>query len=174
MIDINDNDIRNIIQQHYLNMRDAIKVGLNGHLVQKSFEELLGSVTLTDSWRPTHISRLAVKTLTDQSIHYVLRTKQIRRAHGQVMGRIERYDRTIEILTGQCEPFEAWWPFFLEHDKTILITRTEHNDKVVFDINNMIELPPWNECLFENGSKSIKIRKNAEISWLMENRNKLM
>jgi len=167
-------EIKPLLHKHYLNMRNAVQAGLNGHLVQKSFEELLGAITLTDSWRPTHISRLAVKTLTDQSIHYVLRTKQIRRAHGQVMGRIERYDRTIEILTGQCEPFEVWWPFFLEHDKTVLITRSEHNNKVVFDINDMIELPPWNENLFENGSKSIKIRKGAEISWLMENRNKFM
>ena len=163
-MEINE-ELKTIIQSHYMNMRSAIAAGMNCHLVQKSFEELIGAVTKKNSWRSTHISRDAYTALRDQTVHYVTTAKRIRRAHGYVTGRLDRYDRTMMILKGPIAPFDEWYEFFLEHDKTVLILKEEHQPSASFDLNDMIPLPPWSEGLFEHGSKSVKIRKRKEVAW---------
>jgi hypothetical protein len=161
-------EIKSIIQAHYFNMRNALKAGMNGHLVQKSFEELLGGVTKENSWRSTHISMAAAKELSDQSIHYAVSAKRIRRAHGYVSGRLDRHTRTMQILSGSPKPFNEWYPFFLEHDKTVLILKEEHQPNTTSRLEDMIQLPPWEMGLFEHGSKSVKIRKRKEVVWIVE------
>ena len=133
-------EIKSIIQAHYFNMRNALRAGMNGHLVQKSFEELLGGVTKENSWRSTHISMAAAKELSDQSIHYAVTAKRIRRAHGYVPGRLDRHSRTMQILSGPRKTFDEWYPFFLEHDKTVLILKEEHQPNATSRLEDMKEI----------------------------------
>jgi len=155
-------EIQDLLHEHYLNLRKMLDAGVPRRGVQKSFEELVYSVIGKDSWRPTHISELAVREYVEGS------TRNIQRAHGVLGERMDRFDRTMLLLEGEELPFEVWWGFFLSHDKTVLITRKEHGSGKKFVEDELITLPEWNEGMFENSGFSVRIRKKTEGIWIRD------
>jgi len=137
-----------------------LKAGVPRRGVQKSFEELVYSVVGKDSWRPTHISKSAIREYVEGS------SRNLQRAHGVVGDRLDRYTRTMQLLEGDELDFETWWEYFILHDKTVLITRKEHGSGIKFNEKDLIELPTWTEGLFENSGFSVRIRKKTEGVWL--------
>ena len=161
-------EITELLHDHYLTMRNMIRAGFPRRGVQKSFEELVYSVMGKNSWRPTHISKLALSECVNGS------TRNIQRAHGILSDRMDRMDRTMNILTGSLMPFEVWWRFFTQHDKTILVTRKEHSSGQQFKKSDLIDLPSWEEDMFYNSGFSVKIRKKTEGMWLKEKHDKML
>ena len=156
---------KSALQYFYLAARELLARDVLPPLnVQRSFEAALAGVTGEDSWRPTHISKLAMMEAVNGSI------SNIQRAHGVLAGRLDRYDRTIDILTGAQREFDVWWEFYMQHDKTILITRGEHGSGKRFTEDELFELPLWAEGMFTNSGFSFKLRKKQELVWI---KNKL-
>ena len=155
-------DLRGLLHDHYLNLRKMLSVGVPRRGVQKSFEELVYSVIAVDSWRPTHVTPEAVREYVEGS------SKNLQRAHGVLGDRLGRYERTMMLLEGDELPFYAWWRFFTEHDKTVLITRKEHGSGRKFTEDELISLPAWEQGMFENSGFSVRIRKRTEGVWLQE------
>jgi hypothetical protein len=155
-------DIRNLLHEHYLNLRKMLSAGVPRRGVQKSFEDLVCSIIAEDSWRPTHVSQEAVREYVEGS------SKNIQRAHGVLGERLGRYERSIHLLEGDEMSFEDWWSFFMDHDKTVLITRKEHGSGQKFTEDNLIRLPNWERGMFENSGFSVRIRKRTEGVWLQE------
>ncbi len=153
-------NVKKLLHKHYINLRHMLSEGVPRRGVQKSFEELVYSIVGKDSWRPTHISELAVREYVEGT------TRNIQRAHGVLGERMDRFDRTMLLLEGEELPFEKWWSFFLSHDKTVLITRKEHGSGRKFTEDELITLPDWSEGMFENSGFSVRIRKKTEGVWL--------
>lgn len=152
-----------LLQDHYRNLRRMLEAGFPKRGVQKSFEELVYSVVGKDSWRPTHISNEALREYIEGS------SRNVQRAHGVVGNRLDRYVRTMNLLEKFPEMvFSAWWQYFTEHDKTVLITRKEHGAGRRFEFEELIPLPDWDNGLFENSGFSVRIRKKTEGVWLHE------
>lgn len=152
-----------LLHEHYRNLRKMLEAGFPKRGVQKSFEELAYSVVGKDSWRPTHISHKALQEYIEGS------SRNVQRAHGVVGDRLDRYVRTMNLLEKFPEMvFSAWWQYFTEHDKTVLITRKEHGTGKKFKFAELISLPDWKEGLFENSGFSVRIRKKTEGVWLQE------
>ena len=151
-----------VLHTFYLACRQAIQSGLPRRGVQRSFEEMIYSVVDDDAWRPTHISISALKECIAGN------TRAVQRAHGALGNRKDRFVRTLEILEGPCLEFSDWWSFFLEHDKTILITRQEHGSGKTFAESELIPTPEWSKGMFVNSGFSVKIRKRVEIVWMKE------
>ena len=152
-----------LLHNHYLNLRNMLAEGFPKRGVQKSFEELVYAVVGKDSWRPTHISKLALQEYAEGS------SRNVQRAHGVVGQRLDRYVRTMNLLEKfPTMVFSAWWQYFTEHDKTVLITRKEHGSGKKFKFEELIELPEWSEGLFENSGFSVRIRKKTEGVWLSQ------
>lgn len=149
-----------LLHDHYKNLRKMYKAGFPKRGVQKSFEELVYSVLGKDSWRPTHISKSALKEYCAGN------AKCIQRAHGVVPDRLDRIDRTMQIIQGEEKSFDEWWSFFVSQDKTILITRQEHSSGASYNYDSLIPLPGWEKDMFENSGFSVKIRKKTEGVWL--------
>jgi uncharacterized radical SAM superfamily Fe-S cluster-containing enzyme len=145
-----------------MSMRRKLQAGFSMRGVQKSFEELIYSVLGRESWRPTHISRQAI-------LEYVTgRKENIQRAHGALASRLDRHERTAILLdpTTDVVEFEVWWKFFLKHDKTVLITRSEHAAGKTLHKKILIELPDPSEQMFDNSGFSVRLRKKTEGVWL--------
>ena len=155
-----------LLHEHYLNLRKMLSAEFPKRGVQKSFEELVYSVVGKDSWRPTHISDKAL-------LEYIEGTsRNVQRAHVVVGKRLDRYVRTMNLLEKFPEMcFSDWWNYFIEHDKTVLITRKEHGSGKEFTFNELIPLPDWQEGLFENSGFSVKMRKKTEGVWLKNTYN---
>ena len=156
-----------LLQEHYLNLRKMLSAGFPKRGVQKSFEELVYSVVGKDSWRPTHISVGALNEYIEGS------SRNVQRAHGVVGERLDRYERTMNLLENFPEQdFDIWWEYFTNHDKTVLITRKEHGSGKRFLWDELIPLPDWQEGLFENSGFSVRMRKRSEGVWLKNTYNK--
>jgi hypothetical protein len=76
------------------------------------------------------------------------------------------------LLEGDELPFESWWKFFNDHDKTVLITRQEHGSGKKFTEAELLVLPHWDHGMFENSGFSVRIRKKTEGKWLHEQHQK--
>ena len=156
-----------LLHEHYRNLRKMLEAGFPKRGVQKSFEELVYSVVGKDSWRPTHISHEALNEYIEGS------SRNVQRAHGVVGNRLDRYVRTMNLLETFPEMvFSAWWQYFTEHDKTVLITRKEHGSGKKFKYEELIPLPDWSDNLFENSGFSVKVRKKSEGVWLQNTYDK--
>ena len=155
-------ELKSLLHDHYLNLRKMLPAGVPRRGVQKSFEELVYSVIAVDSWRPTHVTPEAVREYVEGS------SKNLQRAHGVLGDRLGRYERTMLLLEGDELPFDTWWRFFTEHDKTVLITRKEHGSGRKFTEDELISLPAWEKGMFENSGFSVRIRKKTEGVWLQE------
>ncbi|NDC23690.1 MAG: hypothetical protein EBZ49_06105 [Proteobacteria bacterium] len=149
------------LQNFYTSCRRLYSQGIvSKTCAQKSLEEVLCGFLGKHAWRPTHMSWSAAHEAISGN------TRNIQRAHGVLDGRLERYDRTLRLLEGPEHPFETWWPFFREHDATVMITRTEHSTGVRFKAPEMIRLPVEDPDMFVTSGFSLRMRKGKEISWL--------
>ena len=159
---------KHLLHDHYCNLRKMLEAGFPKRGVQKSFEELVYSVVGKNSWRPTHISNEALQEYVEGS------ARNVQRAHGVVGNRLDRYVRTMNLLEKFPEmAFPAWWQYFTEHDKTVLITRKEHGSGKKFNYEELITLPDWSEGLFENSGFSVRMRKKTEGVWLLNTYRKV-
>jgi hypothetical protein len=153
---------RETLQNLYLQMRELLQTEIVRPIcVQRAFEEILGGVFQKNHWRSTHI--------TDEAAEACIRGdhRMVQRAHGAFSDRLSRYERTIEILTGDELYFDEWFAFYSFHDRTVLMTRAEHGTGEVFDENTLLRIPA-NSDLFVNSGMSFKVRKKTEIPWLVE------
>jgi len=148
------------VHDFYLNMRNLLAEGIPRRGVQRAFEELIYSVVGKDSWRPTHITKRALK-------EYVEKTNlKIQRAHGTYRDRLDRFDRTLQLLEGPEMEFSDWWKFFLYHDKTVLMTRAEHGSAKKPDEADLVTTPDFELGMFENSGFNARIRKKVELVWM--------
>ena len=154
--------MKELLHNHYLNLRAMLQADVPPRGVQKSFEELVYSIVGRNSWRPTHISPTAVLEYVDGT------SRNIQRAHGATGDRLDRYIRTMNLLQGPELDFNSWWDYFIEHDKTVLITRKEHGSGKKFIGAELIPLPDWSLGMFENSGFSVRLRKKTEGKWLHE------
>lgn len=127
--------------------------------VQKSFEEVMIGFLGEDAWRPTHITRAALNELSNKS------HKNVQRAHGILEDRMDRYKRTMLILSGDEKHFDEWYKFYVENDVTILITRKEHAYNVKFTKQELIEIPQ-SLNLFGSTGFSFRFKKGSELDWV--------
>ena len=151
-----------VLHEFYLMCRKMLRSGIPRRGVQRGFEELIYSVVGKDSWRPTHVSVEALRACVNGD------RRSVQRAHGVLSDRKDRFDRTLDLLEGKEKSFEEWWPEFLHHDKTILITRSEHGSGKKFQKHDLIPTPDWNEGMFENSGFNVRIRKSVELVWMRE------
>lgn len=151
-----------ILHEFYLTCRNMLKSGIPRRGVQRGFEEVLYSIVGKDAWRPTHVSVNALKACVSGD------RRDVQRAHGSFEDRLDRFTRTLNLLEGPSMPFSQWWETFLEHDKTILITRQEHGSGKKFTAEELIPTPAWSEGMFENSGFNVKIRKRVELVWMKE------
>ena len=158
---MNDFDPK-VLHEFYLTCRKMLKSGIPRRGVQRGFEELVYSIVGKDSWRPTHVSVEALRACVSGD------RRAVQRAHGVLKDRKDRFDRTLDLLEGPEQPFDVWWPEFLHHDKTVLITRSEHGSGKKFRKSDLIPTPAWSEGMFENSGFSVKIRKRVELVWMRE------
>ena len=87
-IELSDN-VKKLLHKHYTNLRHMLSEGVPRRGVQKSFEELVYSIVGKDSWRPTHISELAVR-------------EYVEGATRNISEHTESWVREWIDLTGQC------------------------------------------------------------------------
>jgi hypothetical protein len=156
-----------VLQGHYLSCRRLLEVGLVAEtFAQKAFEEAIGGVLREDAWKPTHISYAAA--------HAAIKGDQkLQRAHGVIPGRLDRYVRTMSILKSPIKEFDAWWNFFLQNDRTVILTRSEHSSGVAYKESELILLPEPEHQMFTSSGYSFKLRKKKEILWIENHLMKL-
>lgn len=127
--------------------------------VQRSFESAIGGFQGDDVWRSTHITHQAVQAIADGNYRIV------QRAHGVLGDRLDRYDRTITVLTEPVKPFQEWWSFWQHHDETVLATKSEHGSGVKFSEEDLIVVPRDSRKLFASSGFSFRVRKRVEVEW---------
>lgn len=149
------------LQQFYLACRELLSHGITPPIcVQRSFEEAIAGFQGPDGWRPTHITHAAAAAIVAGD------HRSVQRAHGAADDRLDRFDRTIRILTEPEKPFTAWWSFWRKHDSTVLMTRAEHGSGQRFKLADLIEIPQDGVEYFVKGGFSYKVRKSIEVAWL--------
>ena len=147
------------IQNFYLACRHLLDGGTIPPIcVQRSFEEAMSGFMMEETWRPTHISHEALSEVVNGT------HTNIQRAHGVVGDRLDRYDRTIEVLSGPEKEFDAWWEFYKKHDTTVLITKSEHAINKKFTFDSLVPVPQDGD-LFKRGGFSFRFRKKHELKW---------
>ena len=157
-------DEKEKLQEFYQSTRKLLASGVvPPWAAQRGFDETLGGFLGDLTWRPTHISWDALEELISGN------TRNVQRAHG-IGGRLDRYDRTSRLLTGPEQQFDEWWSFYLEHDATVLITKSEHNSGKKFSLSALVALPPQPNGMFIRAGFSFKVRKKVEIAWLKSER----
>jgi hypothetical protein len=150
------------LQQFYLATRTLLKSEvIPPWAAQRGFEETIGGYLDVHTWRPTHVSHAAAQEIVNGSY------RNVQRAHG-IGGRLDRYKRTLKVLTDPEQDFDAWWSFYLEHDATVLITKKEHSAGQEFELKSLIKLPPHPHGMFTRAGFSFKVRKKVEVVWLRE------
>lgn len=150
------------LHEAYKSFRSLLGSGFPRRGVQRSFEELVYSVIGKESWRPTHITQQALKEYVEET------NKKIQRAHGTYRDRMDRFDRTLALLEGEEKEFNAWWEFFMYHDKTVLMTRKEHGSGKNPLESDLVPTPDLSLGYFENSGFNVKIRKKIEAVWMKE------
>ena len=155
------------LHNFYLASRSLLQSGVVPPVaVQRGFDETMVGFLGDHTWHPTHISWAAVEELLSGG------HKNVQRAHG-LCGRLDRYDRTLQVLTEDERMFDAWWNFYVEHDATVLITKKEHSSGKQFVFSDLVEIPPVPHDLFVKAGFSFKVRKKVELVWLKETYERL-
>lgn len=148
------------LHQFYLASRDLICSNIVPKIsVQRSFDGVLEGFRREDSWRPSHVTYAAAARLVTGN------TNGIQRAHGIMQGRMDRYERTMLILTGPEQDFDDWWGIWTSNDATVLVTREEHIVNRKLGPEEVVPIPPELN-LFGTGGFSFKFRKKYELAWL--------
>jgi hypothetical protein len=149
-----------ILHDFYIAARQLLQSGLVPQMcVQRSFEEAISGFLGSKNWRPSHISPAAAREILKGC------KNNVQRAHGVLGDRMDRFDRTIEILEGDVRTFSEWWDFYTKNDLTVLITKDEHSSNKKFVESDLIVVPTERE-LFLNSGFSFKVRKRVEIAWI--------
>jgi hypothetical protein len=149
------------LQQFYLATRQLLSGSIMPATpIQRSFEEALAGFLGDETWRPTHISPVALRAAACGE------HRRLQRAHGVIVGRLDRHERTLSILRGEEQPFEKWWPFFRANDHTVVITREEHAENRRFSLADLVEIPCDDRMLFTRGGFSFRFRKGVELEWV--------
>lgn len=155
------------LHKFYLATRSLLESGVVPvWAAQRGFEETMGGFLDVHTWRPTHVSWAAAEELLNGGY------KNVQRAHG-IGGRLDRYERTVQVLTGPETTFDEWWNFYTDHDATVLITKKEHSTNKQFDLQTLIELPPHPHGMFVRAGFSFKVRKKVELVWLRNEYDRL-
>lgn len=148
------------LQAFYMSTRDLLEAGVVPPMcIQRSFEAIIAGIQPDDVWRSTHITREAVGAIADGNYRVV------QRAHGVLGDRMDRYDRTIAVLTGPVRSFQDWWSFWQHHDETVLATKSEHGSGVKFREEELIVVPRDARKLFASSGFSFRVRKSVEVVW---------
>lgn len=151
------------MHEFYLASRKLLNAGVVPPIcVQRSFESALSGILGENCWRPTHMSPAAAQEIVRGF------ASSVQRAHGVLNDRLDRYDRTIQILTSPAQEFEDWWEFYKKHDATVLITREEHSTGRRFVEKELIPIPHDARGLFINSGFSFKMRKKVELKWVKQ------
>lgn len=159
---------KDALQELYIACRALLRAEISGKIfVQKSFEEMMYGFLGEHAWRPTHTSVEALKEISCGN------SKNIQRAHGVLDGRLDRHERTMQILLGPESHFDSWWSFYRFHDSTIFITKNEHSAEKKFQLKELIELPPPETGMFASSGFSFRMRKKFEIEWAKSTLEKL-
>ena len=166
MIDLSPKT-KEALHTFYLNMRKLADAGVPRRGLQRSFEELVYSVVGKESWRPTHITKDALKEYVEGT------NKKIQRSHGSFGDRLERFDRTLQLLEGKERKFNDWWGFFMYHDRTVLMTRKEHGAGENPKRENLVKTPDFSMGYFENSGFNARIRKKVEVVWMQSKYNEI-
>jgi hypothetical protein len=133
-------------------------------------EKMLNSVFGFEpwSWRVVGISKEAIREFKDNNFNYKSGTFQ--RDHFFQARYI-----TLRKMLEKLMPINEWWNWYWENDKTILVTKTEHNKKSYKFDKDIIEID-WTLGYFESGSTMgfnyTKKREGEFIKTLIED-NKL-
>lgn len=150
------------IQAHYLALR-ALVPHLPLRSLSLSLESVAYGVLGPWSWRPTHASPAAVVAAVED---WPRRGSRVQRAHGVLPGRVDRWERDRDILTGPEEPLPAWWDRFVAADSTVLLAREEHVPGLSLPPAALIPLPPPEEGLFLTSGFGVRLRRRGEGDWL--------
>lgn len=147
------------LQKFYVSMRSL----LNSELlpawgVQRSFEEMMNGYMGEYMWHPSHISKVALEAVANGE------KKVLQRAHGVIEGKLDRYTRTTKMLRDDLT-FEEWFNFYVEHDASVILTRTEHNSNKKFAVEELISLPARPHNMFLMRGFTFSLRKNVEVVW---------
>ena len=148
------------LHQFYIALREMMCSGAAPKIsVQRSFDAVMDGYRAEDSWRPSHVTPAAAGRLVSGG------TRGVQRAHGALVGRLDRYERTVRLLEGPELEFEDWWSEWTTHDATVLVTREEHVSGRKFDPSEVMHIPP-DLKLFGAAGFNFKFRKGHERAWL--------
>lgn len=151
------------LQEYYLSSRKLLESGVVPAIcVQRSFESVMGGVLGEECWRPTHISVGAMAYAVEGLV------SDLQRAHGVLEGRKDRYERTLDILSGVEKEFDEWWEYYRHHDATVLITKAEHSSNKKFLEEELVVIPRDGLKLFINSGFSFRFRKKVELQWIKD------
>jgi len=155
------NEEKEKLQKFYIASRELLVSGMIPPIcVQRSFEEAMSGFQNEYVWKPTHITPAAVKEIAEG------RYKNVQRAHGVFGDRLGRFERTLCVLQSTVQDFDDWWRFYVQHDATVLVTRTEHGLGKKFDKDELISVPEEPKDMFARGGFSFKLRKKIESAWI--------
>ena len=93
------------------------------------------------SWRVVGISKRAIRTFVKNK--FIFKNGIFQRDHCY-QGR----DTTIREMLKKHMPYEEWWSWFWKNDKTVLVTKTEHNKKSYNFKEDIIPIK-WTEGYFQ-------------------------
>ena len=112
------------------------------------------------SWRVVGITEDAIKAIASNA--YRKPPRSLARDH--IQPRAKTYSKIFE---GPLMPIEAWWPWVWEHDKTILMTNSEHNSREVTKVYEV----DWRLGLFQSaglaGWYQTKAKEGAFVEGLV-------
>ena len=96
------------------------------------------------SWRVVGISKNAIREFAKNNFNYKSGTFQ-RDHHFQ-----PRYV-TLRKMLENIMPYDKWWPWFWDNDRTLLVTKEEHNKKSYDPKKDIISID-WQLGYFESGA----------------------
>ena len=113
------------------------------------------------AWRVVGISEGAIKHFVKndyRSSKGLQRDHFIQRRHDTYSTMLSKNDTPME--------FEAWWQYFWHNDRTVMMTKAEHNSK---NKNELFCYPiDWRERYFPTNTIGYKFRITIEGAWLKE------
>ncbi len=154
--------IRIGLHEHYLHCRKLLNTGFGVFYTTRIFENIFYDKTVFEnSWRSTHISAAAIKTLLSNKGSSI---SGVQRCHGIIDNRLDRLVRTRTLLEGPELPFKEWYTYYRKHDLTVLLTKKEHQSE---ELSRLYPIPEELN-LFQASGFGFKKRKSVECVWMNE------
>lgn len=126
------------------------------------------------SWRVVGITTEAIRAIARNNFNKP--SRMLARDHTQP--RVKTYNRIFE--NSQCPtvmPFNEWWDWIWEHDKTVLMTNEEHKNKDAIPKEEIHEIDPalgyfldaetagWHQTRGREGVFVEQLCKQLRIEW---------